>query len=73
MRIRWTERSKNVVTVSEGGYNLEPVGDGHTRVTIFNSFEGHGIGKLIVGFALRQAIKDAPAFAERIKKAVESS
>lgn len=73
IKIRWTERSKNLVTVPEGGYNLEPVGDSHTRVTIFNSFEGHGFGKLIVGFALKSAIKDAPALAERIKAAVESS
>lgn len=72
-KIRWSERSKNIVTVSEGGYDLEQVGDGQTKVTISNTFEGHGFGKLIVGFALRAAIKDAPAFAERIKAAAEAS
>jgi uncharacterized protein YndB with AHSA1/START domain len=72
-RIRWTERSKNVVTVPDGGYDLESVSDTQTKVTIQNTFEGHGFGKLIVGFALRGAIKDAPAFAQRIKSAVEAS
>ena len=71
-KIRWTERSKNMVTVPEGGYDLEPVGDTQTKVTIHNTFEGHGFGKLIVGFALRAAIKDAPALAQRIKSAVEA-
>jgi uncharacterized protein YndB with AHSA1/START domain len=72
-RIRWTERSKNIVTVPDGGYDLESVSDAQTKVTIHNTFEGHGFGKLIVGFALRAAIKDAPAFAQRIKSAVEAS
>jgi uncharacterized protein YndB with AHSA1/START domain len=72
-KIRWTERSKNIVTVPDGGYDLEKVSDGQTRVTIHNQFEGHGFGKLIVGFAARQAVKDAPAFAQRIKAAVEAS
>jgi uncharacterized protein YndB with AHSA1/START domain len=71
-RIRWAERSKNIVTAREGGYDLEPAGSG-TRVTIHNELEGHGFGKLIVGFALRAARKDAPAFGQRIKAAVEAS
>ncbi len=72
-KIRWTERSHNMVTVPEGGYDLEAVGDGETKVTIHNTLEGHGFGKLIVGFALRAAVKDAPDFAQRIKSAVEAS
>ena len=71
--IRWTERSKNIVTVPDGGYDLEKVSDAQTRVTIHNTFEGHGFGKLVVGFAARGAVKDAPAFAQRIKAAVEAS
>jgi hypothetical protein len=71
-KIRWTERSKNVVTVPDGGYDLEKVSDAQTKVTIHNTFEGHGFGKLIAGLALRAAIKDAPAFAQRIKSAVEA-
>jgi hypothetical protein len=71
--IRWAERSKNAVTVPEGGYDLEALGETQTRVTIHNTLEGHGFGKLIVGFAARAAVKDAPAFAQRIKAAVESS
>jgi uncharacterized protein YndB with AHSA1/START domain len=72
-RIRWTERSKNAVTVPDGGYDLEAVSDTQTRVTIHNTFEGHGVGKLLVGFATRAASKDAPDFARRIKSAVESA
>ncbi|MEU0525278.1 SRPBCC family protein [Streptomyces niveus] len=72
-RIRWAETSKNVVTSREGGYDLEAISDGRTRVRLFNVLEGHGIGKLLVGFALGAARKDAPGFGERIKKAAESS
>lgn len=70
-RIRWAERSKNTVTAVEGGYDLERAGTG-TRLTIFNVLEGHGFGKLIAPLALRAARKDAPAFAMRIKAAIES-
>lgn len=72
-RIRWSERSRNLVTVPEGGYDLEKVSDTQTKLTIHNQLEAHGLGKLIVGFALRAAVKDAPAFAQRIKAAVEAS
>jgi hypothetical protein len=72
-RIRWAERSKNMITVSDGGYDLEPVGDGRTKMTIRNTFEGHGFGKVILGFALKAARKDADAFAQRIKAAVEAT
>ena len=72
-KIRWTERSKNIVTVPDGGYDLEKITDTQTKVTIHNTFEGHGFGALIVGFATRAAVKDAPAFAERIKAAVEAA
>jgi hypothetical protein len=72
-RIRWAERSRTIVTVPDGGYDLEAVGEDQTKVTIHNTFEGHGFGKLIVGFAARAAVKDAPEFAQRIKTAVEAS
>lgn len=72
VKIRWAERSKNLVAAASGGYDLEPA-DGGTRVTVFNELEGHGFGKLILPLALRAARKDADAFADRIKRAVESS
>jgi carbon monoxide dehydrogenase subunit G len=72
-KIRWAERSKNVVTAPDGGYDLEAVSDAQTKVTVHNILEGHGFGKLVVGFAARAAAKDAPAFAQRIKQAVEAS
>ncbi|MDN3355647.1 SRPBCC family protein [Actinomadura sp. DC4] len=71
-KIRWTELSKNLVTATEGGYDLTPAAEGTTRLRIFNVLEGHGAGKLIAGLALRAARKDADAFAARIKKAVEA-
>jgi hypothetical protein len=72
-RIRWTERSKNLITVPDGGYDLERVSDTQTKVTITNSFQGHGFGKLVLPLALRAARKDAPAFAGRIKAAIEAT
>jgi hypothetical protein len=70
-KIRWVERTKNLVT-AEGGYDLEDLGGTQTRVTIFNTLEGHGFGKLIVGFAVKAAQKDADALAGRIKDAIEA-
>ncbi|HEV7650282.1 MAG TPA: SRPBCC family protein [Actinophytocola sp.] len=72
-KIRWAEQSKNLVTAVDGGYDFESVSDTRTRLRVFNVLEGHGFGKLIAGFALSAARKDAPHFAERIKKAVEAS
>ena len=72
-RIRWAEVSKNSVTADEGGYDLEPLGDGRTRVRLYNVLEGHGVGKLLVGLAVAAARKDAPAFGERIRTAAEAA
>ncbi|GGX20510.1 SRPBCC family protein [Streptomyces chartreusis] len=72
-KIRWAEVSKNIVTASEGGYDLEPLGEGRTQVRIHNVLEGHGIGKLLVGLALSAARKDAPAFGARIRAAAEAA
>ena len=72
-RIRWTERTKNMITVPDGGYDLERLGDTQTKVTIRNTFAGHGFGKVILGFVVSAGRKDAPKFAERIKRAVEAS
>ncbi|MFJ6852860.1 SRPBCC family protein [Streptomyces sp. NPDC091271] len=72
-RIRWNELSSNLVTAREGGYDLEPLAGDRTRVRIFNDLEGHRVGKLLVGLAVAAARKDAPAFGQRIKSAVEAS
>jgi uncharacterized protein YndB with AHSA1/START domain len=71
-RIRWMEVSKNLITASEGGYDLAPEGNG-TRVTLHNTLEGHGFGKLIAPLALRGARKGADQFGQSIKAAVEAS
>jgi carbon monoxide dehydrogenase subunit G len=70
-KIRWTETSKNLVT-AEGGYDLAESDEG-TQLTVFNVLEGHGMGKLIAGFALRSARNGADEFAQSIKAAVEAS
>jgi uncharacterized protein YndB with AHSA1/START domain len=70
-RIRWAEVSKNLVTATEGGYDLVPEHSG-TRVTIHNVLEGHGPGKLIAPLALRSARRGADDFASAIKAAVEA-
>jgi uncharacterized protein YndB with AHSA1/START domain len=72
-KIRWAELSKNQVTVPEGGYDLAPAGEGQTELSFYNVFEGHGIGKLFTGFALRGARKQADDFTASIKRAVEAS
>ncbi|MFC7845078.1 SRPBCC family protein [Streptomyces sp. NPDC057382] len=73
VRLRWTEVSENSVSVTEGGYDLEPLPGGRTRVRLHNVLEGHGFGKLLVGVALKAARKDAPAFGARIKAAAEAA
>ena len=70
-RIRWTERSKNLVTAPLGGYDLVADGEG-TQLTFFNELEGHGLGKLLAGPALKSARKGADDFAQAIKRAVEA-
>ncbi|MFD9129348.1 SRPBCC family protein [Kitasatospora sp. NPDC059571] len=70
--VRWSEQSKNLIT-AEGGYDLEALPGGRTKVRIFNELEGHGLGKLLLKPALRAARKDAPDFGRRIKAAVERS
>jgi uncharacterized protein YndB with AHSA1/START domain len=71
-RIRWTERTKNLVSVASGGYDLAPEGEG-TRMTIHNNLQARGFGKLIEPIAVRMARKDAPHLAARIKQAIEAS
>lgn len=71
-RIRWTELSKNLITASDGGYDLAPDGSG-TRVVLHNELEGHGFGKLIAPLALRAARRSAGDFGRAIKAAVEAS
>ncbi|MGA5822808.1 SRPBCC family protein [Kitasatospora sp. NPDC094028] len=70
--VRWSEQSKNLIT-ADGGYDLEPLPDGRTRVRIFNVLEGHGLGKVLLGPAVHAARKDAPDFGRRIKAAIERS
>ena len=72
-RIRWAELSKNIVVATEGGYDLEPAGEGKTKLPVFNVLAGRGIGKLIAPLALRSARKGAADFGRAIKTAVEAA
>jgi carbon monoxide dehydrogenase subunit G len=71
-QIRWSERSKNAITVPIGGYDLVPTAVGKTELSFFNEFEGHGFGKLILPLALSAARKGADDFVASIKRAVET-
>ena len=72
-KIRWTERSKNMITVPDGGYDLEAVGDTQTKVTDSQT-SSKVTGSASSSSASRPAprSKDAPAFAQRIKSAAEA-
>ncbi|MGN6378454.1 MAG: SRPBCC family protein [Gaiellales bacterium] len=57
-----------------GRGTVEPVGDGRrSRLTLDFDFEGHGIGKLIVIMARRQARSQIPQNQERLKGRLESA
>lgn len=71
-RIRWSEQSTNLVT-AEGGYDLAELPGGRTRLRVFNTLAGHGVGRILVGLALSAARKDAPDFGRRIKTAAEAA
>jgi carbon monoxide dehydrogenase subunit G len=71
-RIRWAERSKNLVTSPMGGYDLAPEGVDATRLTMWGEFEGHGAGKLLAPLALRSSRKGAGDFVASIKRAIET-
>jgi uncharacterized protein YndB with AHSA1/START domain len=71
-RLRWSERSKNLVTNPQGGYDLAPEGADATRLTMWGELEGHGAGKLIAPLALRSSRKGAGDFLAAIKRAIET-
>ena len=60
------------MTVCDGGYALRAV-DGGTELTFTGDLEGHGPGKLILGFVSRKVRGGFPEFAQSIKDVVEAS
>jgi uncharacterized protein YndB with AHSA1/START domain len=54
-----------------GTMTVEPAGEG-SRLTIRIDFEGHGLGKLIVPIARRNARKQVPQDQVRLKERLES-
>lgn len=72
-KLRWKELTRPPIHVVDGGYDLVPAGEGRTEVSFFNHLEGRGVGKLFLGFAVKQARKGADEFAAAIKDAIERS
>ena len=56
-----------------GKGSVEPVGDGtSSRVTIELDFTGHGLGKLLVPLARKQAAKEVPKSQQKLKCILET-
>ena len=55
-----------------GTVTVEPVGESSSRLTTQLELEGHGIGKLFVIFARRQAAREIPESHRKIKELLES-
>lgn len=71
-RMRWTERSPNALMVPEGGYDLRSIDATKTELTLFNVLEGRTLfGRLIEGFALRQARKSVGQMVGAIRDAAQ--
>ena len=57
-----------------GRGTVEPLDDGrHARVTLELDFEGHGIGKLFLPMARKQATKQVPLNQQRLKERLEAA
>lgn len=69
--IRWRETSRGPVTIADGGYALRDLG-GSTELTFHGDLEGHGVGKVILGFVSSRVRAGFPAFAQAIKETVEA-
>lgn len=70
-RIRWRELSKGPVVVGDGGYELRKQ-DGRTQLTFHGDLEGHGAGKVILGFVSWRVRAGFSDFAQSIKDTVET-
>ena len=55
-----------------GTVTVDPVGESSSRVTTQLELEGHGIGKLFVVFARRQAAREIPESHQKFKEVLES-
>jgi uncharacterized membrane protein len=58
----------------DGKGTIEPLDDGaRSRLTLELSLSGHGLGKLILPLARRQAKKEVPASQQHLKERLESA
>ncbi len=55
-----------------GTYTVDPTGESSSRMNVELDLEGHGIGKLFVILARRQAAKEVPVDHEKFKELLES-
>jgi uncharacterized protein YndB with AHSA1/START domain len=69
---RWTVRSEGsgLTAIAEG--SIEPLDGGErSRVTLALRFEGHGMGKSLLPLVQRQARRQLPVNAQRLKEQLE--
>jgi uncharacterized membrane protein len=57
---------------ADGSQRVEPVGDG-SRVLFEMDLEGHGLGKLMLPIARRQAARQVAASHEKLKRILETA
>jgi uncharacterized membrane protein len=57
---------------AQGSQRVEPAGDG-SRVLFEMEMQGHGVGKLILPMARRQAARQVAASHEKLKRILESA
>ena len=57
---------------AQGSQRIEPVGDG-SRVSFEMELEGHGLGKLMLPMARKQATRQVAASHEKLKRILEAA
>jgi uncharacterized protein YndB with AHSA1/START domain len=68
----WAMRGIDGAIRANVNVTVDPLnGDAQSRVTITAEFVGHGMGKLLVPFIVRQARKEAPRSCRSLKERLE--
>jgi uncharacterized protein YndB with AHSA1/START domain len=72
---RWADHGIDGAIRGIVSVEVKPLNDGgRSRITIIVDFEGHGIGKVLVPLVVRrQAAREMPSNASRLKAALETS
>ena len=67
----WTVRGVGGPLLAIAKGRIKPLGDQRSRVTIALELDAHGIGKLLVRFAARQARRQLPRDARALRERLE--